>query len=123
MQITIGSKNGETFQKEVETPENLIGKEIGEEFKGELLNIPGYKLEITGGSDKDGFPMRKTISGTERQKRLLKKGTGIRNTESGVRRRKSVRGKRVSNQIQQLNTKVIENGDESLEELLNNEEE
>ena len=38
---------------------SLIGKKIGDEVDGIFISLPGYKLLITGGTDKDGFPMRK----------------------------------------------------------------
>lgn len=122
MKITIGTQDGETFQKEVEETSQLFGKQIGETFEGGIIGLTGYELKITGGTDRQGFPMRKTIEGTERRKVLLNEGTGIREDGEGVRRRKSVRGNTVSNQIEQLNTRVVESGDKSVEELLNEEE-
>lgn len=123
MQVTIGTKDGETFQTELEDPSQLTGKQIGEEFDGGIVGLEGYTLEITGGSDKDGFPMRESIEGTVRRKVLLKKGAGINEQEDGVRRRKSIRGNTISEEIQQLNTTVAEEGSKSVEELLNQEEE
>jgi small subunit ribosomal protein S6e len=122
MKITIGTQDGETFQKEVEETSQLFGKQIGDTFEGGIIDLKGYELEITGGTDRQGFPMRETIEGTERREVLLHDGTGIREDGEGVRRRKSVRGNTVSNQIEQLNTRVVESGDKSVEELLNEEE-
>lgn len=121
MQITIGTEDGETFQKEVEENPQVVGKSIGETFEGGIIGLEGYTLEITGGSDKQGFPMRESIEGVERRRVLLGDGTGIREDGDGVRRRKSVRGNTVSGEIQQLNTKVVESGDKSVEELLEEE--
>jgi small subunit ribosomal protein S6e len=123
MQITIGTQDGETFQVEAENPEQIFGTRIGETFSGGIIGLDGYELEITGGSDKDGFPMRKSIEGTERKRILLEDGSGIQEEEDGVKRRKSVRGNTVSNQLQQLNTKVAESGEKSVEELLEETEE
>ncbi len=122
MQITIGTQDGETFQAEEENPEQILGTKIGETFSGNIIGLDGYELEVTGGSDKDGFPMRKSVEGTERERMLLQDGSGIQETDDGVKRRKSVRGNTVSNQIQQLNTKVVESGEKTVEELLNDEE-
>lgn len=121
MQITIGTEDGETFQKELEENSQLLGKQIGETFEGSIIGLNGYKLKITGGSDKEGFPMRKSIEGAERTRILLSDGTGIREASKGVRKRKSVRGNTVSGQIQQLNTQVVESGDKSVEEALEEE--
>lgn len=121
MQINIGTQDGEVHQIETEA-ENFTGKEIGGTFSGEVLGLNGYKLEITGGSDKSGFPMRGSIEGSERERVMIEDGSGIRTQKDGVRKRKSVRGKRVSEEIEQLNAKVVEEGSKSVEELLEDEE-
>jgi small subunit ribosomal protein S6e len=123
MKITIGTSDGQTHQKELEENSQLIGKKVGEQFDGGIVGLEGYTLQITGGSDKSGFPMRKTIEGSERKKVLLEDGSGINEDEEGVRRRKSVRGNTVSNEIEQLNTKIVETGSKSVEELLGGESE
>ncbi|MFB6115268.1 MAG: 30S ribosomal protein S6e [Candidatus Nanohalobium sp.] len=123
MQITIGTDDGQTFQTEIEESAKLVGKEIGDEFDGGIVGLSGYTLKITGGSDRSGFPMRETIEGSERERVLIEDGSGIDEDEDGVRRRKSVRGKRVSDEIQQLNTTVVEEGSKSVEELLGEDEE
>lgn len=117
MQVTIGTKDGKTYQKEVGDSAQLVGKKIGETFDGGIIGLSGYTLEITGGSDQDGFPMRASIEGPERRRVLLGEGAGIQ-SEEGIRRRKSVRGNTVSADIQQLNTRVAEEGSKSVEELL-----
>lgn len=123
MQITVGTKDGKTHQLEIEETAQLIGKEIGEQFDGGIVGLDGYKLEITGGSDKQGFPMRASLEGPTRRKVLLSDGPGIEKQEKGIRKRKSVRGKQVSEEIQQLNTKVVEEGSKSVEDLLSDDEE
>ncbi len=123
MQVTIGTQDGETFQTELEDSSQLTGKKIGETFDGGIIGLSGYELEITGGSDRQGFPMRKSIEGTARRKVLLEEGSGTREKEQGMRRRKSVRGNTVSDEIQQLNTTVAEKGSKSVEDLLGEEEE
>ncbi|MFB6158378.1 MAG: 30S ribosomal protein S6e [Candidatus Nanohalobium sp.] len=123
MQITIGTSDGETFQEEIEDNSQLIGKKVGEEFDGGIIGLSGYTLKITGGSDRSGFPMRKSIEGSERKRVLLEDGAGINEDEDGVRRRKSIRGNTVSDEIEQLNTQVVKEGSKSVEELLGEEEE
>lgn len=123
MQITIGTQDGDTYQKEIEDASQIFGTQIGESFDGGIIGLSGYELEVTGGSDRDGFPMKEAIEGTERKRILLKDGVGIKTEIEGERRRKSVRGNTVSNQIEQLNTKVVEAGSKSVEELLNESEE
>lgn len=123
MQITIGTQDGETYQKELEDSSQLFGKQIGETFDGGIIGLSGYKLEVRGGSDRDGFPMKDSLEGTERKKVLLKDGVGLDVEKDGERQRKSVRGNTVSNQIEQLNTKVVDAGDKSVEDLLTEEDE
>lgn len=123
MKITVGDSEGTTHQIEIEDSSKLVGNKIGDTIDGGIAGLEGYKLEITGGSDKQGFPMRKSIEGTGRQKIMLEEGTGIQEDEDGVRRRKSVRGNTVSQEIEQLNTTVVEEGSKSVEELLSEDEE
>lgn len=123
MQVTIGTQDGETYQKELEDSSQLFGKQIGETFDGGIIGLSGYKLEVRGGSDRDGFPMKDSLEGTERKRVLLKDGVGLDVEKDGERQRKSVRGNTVSNQIEQLNTKVVEAGDKSVEDLLTEEDE
>lgn len=119
MNVTVGTPEGTTHQIEVEDTSQLVGKEIGDEINGGIIGLDGYTLEITGGSDREGFPMRKSLEGTARRRRLIEDGQGIDEEREGVRRRKSVRGRQVSQEIQQLNTRVKEKGDKTVEELLN----
>lgn len=121
MKVTIGTQDGETFQKEVEDASQIFGKKIGETFDGGILGLSGYKLEIRGGSDRDGFPMKESREGTERHRVLLGEGVGFNAETDGERQRKSIRGNTVSNQIEQLNTAVVESGGKPVEELLEEE--
>jgi small subunit ribosomal protein S6e len=123
MKVTIGTTDGNTYQTEIEESAQLAGKKIGEEFDGGIVGLEGYTLKITGGTDQQGFPMRRSIEGVERHRILLEDGAGIDEDGDGVRRRKSVRGNTVSGNIEQLNTTVVEEGSKSVEELLGEDEE
>lgn len=123
MKITVGDTDGQTHQIEIEDSSQLTGKKVGEEFDGGIAGLSGYTLKITGGSDKQGFPMRRSIEGTIRKQIMLAKGAGIEEGEEGVRKRKSVRGNTVSDEIEQLNTKVVEEGSNSIEDILSEDEE
>ncbi|HLF06001.1 MAG TPA: S6e family ribosomal protein, partial [Thermoplasmata archaeon] len=57
---------------------SLLGKKIGDEIDGIFVGLPGYRLRITGGTDKDGFPMRPDIPGPSRRKVLVSKSRGYR---------------------------------------------
>lgn len=99
----------------------IIEKKIGDEIDGYFVNLPGYKLKITGGTDKDGFPMRNDLIGTRRKKILLSKGIGFKPKHEGVRKKKSIRGNTISQEISQINFKVISQGKKPLDELLKKE--
>lgn len=119
MEITVAESNGQTRQiQEENAVEELEDKTIGEEFDGSVIGLEGYRLEITGGSDADGFPMREGIEGPERTTVLSSGGQGVNVSENGERTRKTVRGNTVTEEIQQLNTKVVEEGEKSIEDLI-----
>lgn len=96
----------------------FIGKRIGDTVDASPIGLKGYKLLITGGSDKDGFPMRKDIHGRVRKRVLLSSPPGYRPKRKGVRRRKMVRGNEITPEIVQINTKIVKKGKKSIEELL-----
>jgi len=116
MKVVISSK-GKSFQKEIDGTV-FYGKKIGDIVDGSVLGLNKYELEITGGSDKQGFPMRRGVHGTVRKKILLSGGVGYRPKRKGVRRRKSIRGEIVSEEIVQLNLKVIKEEEKSFENIL-----
>ena len=86
----------------------LIGRKIGETIDGAILGLRGHKLLITGGTDKDGFPMHPTIHGGIRKSILLKGGVGFKPKRKGQRKRKTLRGNVVTEEIVQINMKIIE---------------
>lgn len=86
----------------------LVGKGIGESVDGRLLNIGTVMLKITGGTDKDGIPMRWDIQGTAKKRALLTRGVGFKSKIDGERRRKLVRGRIVGEETMQVNSVVVE---------------
>ncbi|MEA2074900.1 MAG: 30S ribosomal protein S6e [Euryarchaeota archaeon] len=122
MQIVISdSKTGKAYKvegKDTEASALFIGKRIGEVVDADILGLGGYSLEITGGSDKQGMPMRKDVAGGVRKRILITDPPGYQPKEQGKRRRKSVRGNEISTEISQINAVVKEYGKKSLEELL-----
>ncbi|MBL7051651.1 MAG: 30S ribosomal protein S6e [Nanoarchaeota archaeon] len=115
-------KSGKTFQKALED-ESVIGKKIGEKLKGDFLGLEGYELEIKGGSDFAGFPMKSNINSSQRRKLLLSRGTAMRTNRAGLKVRKTVCGNTISSNITQINLKVIKYGSKSLEETFATKEE
>lgn len=113
-------KSRKSFQVEVDQSKavGLVGKKIGDEFNGDLINLAGYALQITGGTDKDGFPMYPGLKGSGRKKMLLAAPPGFHPRLKGQRRRKTVRGNTISDSIMQINAKIIKAGEKPLEQLI-----
>jgi len=86
----------------------LIGRKIGEVVDGSIVDLPAHKIQITGGSDKDGVPMRANVHGGGRRKVILSGGTGFNPKKEGERKRKTVRGNIITDEIVQINAKIIE---------------
>ena len=86
----------------------LISKRIGEIVDGAVVDLPGHKVQIKGGSDKDGFPMRPSVHGGVRRSIVLSGGVGFNPTNEGMRRRKTIRGNVITDEIVQINMKVVE---------------
>ncbi|MBS7660236.1 30S ribosomal protein S6e, partial [Candidatus Bathyarchaeota archaeon] len=64
----------------------LIGRKIGDIIDCTVLGLPGWKAQITGGSDKDGFPMRPDVHGGVRRDVILSEGPGFNPKKEGERR-------------------------------------
>jgi small subunit ribosomal protein S6e len=86
----------------------LIGKRIGETMDGAVVDLSGGKIQIMGGSDKDGFPMRPSVHGGVRRRIVLSGGVGFNPTNEGMRRRKTIRGNVITDEIVQVNMKIVE---------------
>ena len=114
------TKNGKSHNIQVSGhhANSLIGKKISDEVDGIFVSLPGYKLQITGGTNKDGFPMRKDLPGTARRRILLSKGLGFKPKDSGKRKKKSIRGNTINPDIVQINMKVIKHSSKPIEDLI-----
>ena len=110
-------KTGKSYQRELKSPDadNLVGKKVKDLVKGELFGLTGYEFEITGGTDKDGFPIKPSVHGPKRVRLLLSKGIGFQPETGGYRKKKGVRGEIISSDIVQINMRITKYGAESLE--------
>lgn len=106
--VSSSDGKGKTVDIEGVTAQPLIGKRIGQTINGSVIGLEGKKLLITGGSDKDGFPMRHDVHGGVRKSIILSGGSGFHSTTKGERRRKSVRGNTITDNIIQVNLKIME---------------
>jgi len=114
-------ETGNSYQAESDV-NAFTGKAIGDELDGGAVGLDGYTLEITGGSDDTGRPMRGDVDGQGISEILVSGGTGYNPTREGERRRVSVRGGEVGDATVQLNTRVVEEGDGEIDTLLGEDE-
>ena len=85
--------------------QEVPGDSVGDEWKG-------YTFRITGGNDKQGFPMKQGVMHPTRVRLLLAKGHSCyRPRRDGERKRKSVRGCIVAADLSVLALAVIKKGD------------
>mmetsp|Transcript_10189 Transcript_10189/g.15446 ORF Transcript_10189/g.15446 Transcript_10189/m.15446 type:complete len:251 (+) Transcript_10189:125-877(+) len=88
--------------------EEVDGDALGDEFKG-------YVFKITGGNDKDGFPMRQGVLLNKRVKLLLRRGMPCYKAKrKGDRKRKAVRGCIVGPDIVALSLTIVKRGEQEL---------
>lgn len=113
-------ENGTTHQFEVDgqTANRFVGREIGAEIDAGSLGLSGYTLEVTGGTDNAGRPMRADIAGQDLSSVLLTDGVGFNPSIDGERKRVTVRGRQISTEARQINAKIVDRGDQSIEELI-----
>lgn len=112
------SDKGKAWRLQTEA-EALVGKNLGDKVEGKDISadLEGYELEITGGSDGAGFPIFKDVEGIGLKGVMFTKGWGMKNKKSGLRLRKTVRGKTISPAISQINLKVLKHGKKHLNEI------
>ena len=86
----------------------FIGRRVGETLDGSAVDLPAHTVQILGGSDKDGVPMLGNVHGGVRRKVVLSGGAGFKAKKKGERRRKTVRGNVITDEIVQINLKIVE---------------
>ena len=95
----------------------IVGKNIGDEVDAGTLGLAGYKIKITGGSDRTGTPARKSLPGAGRKRLLLAGGVGFHPVVEGERKRKLIRSHQITQDFVQVNARVTTYGEKSLDEL------
>merc|ERR1719262_1005606 len=87
---------------------DVEGDTLGDEFKG-------YIFKISGGNDKQGFPMKQGVLVNHRVRLLFKKGMSCyRERRSGCRKRKAVRGCIVGPDLAMMNLVLAKKGPEEI---------
>jgi small subunit ribosomal protein S6e len=87
---------------------SFIGRKIGETLDGAVVDLPAHKVQIMGGSDKDGVPMNPFVHGGVRRSVVLSGGAGFKPKNKGARKRKTVRGNVLTDEIVQINLKITD---------------
>jgi small subunit ribosomal protein S6e len=107
--LVISDETGRSVSQELKdrAAQPLIGVRIGNIVDSSVIGIQGGKVKVTGGSDKSGVPMRADVHGGVRKYVLMSEGVGAKNLEGG-RIRKMVRGNMVTEEIYQLNLRLVE---------------
>jgi len=84
------------------------GDQLGDEWKG-------YVFRITGGNDKQGFPMKQGVIAPNRVRLLLSDGHSCyRPRRTGERKRKSVRGCIVNAELSVLALSIVKQGEQDI---------
>merc|ERR1712194_550949 len=92
-------------------------KRMGQEVDAATLGDEwaGYVFRITGGNDKQGFPMKQGVLTALRVRLLLSKGHSCyRQRRSGERKRKSVRGCIVDGNLSVISVVIVKKGDNDI---------
>lgn len=88
--------------------QEVPGDSLGDEWKG-------YIFRITGGNDKQGFPMKQGVLVPHRVRLLLSDGHSCyRTRRTGERKRKSVRGCIVASDIAVLSLVIVKQGEQDI---------
>ncbi|NWX55601.1 RS6 protein, partial [Promerops cafer] len=94
------------YEKRMAT--EVLADSLGEEWKG-------YVVRISGGNDKQGFPMKQGVLTHGRVRLLLSKGHSCyRPRRTGERKRKSVRGCIVDANLSVLNLVIVKKGEKDI---------
>jgi len=117
--VVSDAKTGKSYQLTVKEEDfrKVRGSKIGDAIDGVVFGLAGYKLMVTGGTDKAGFALKKGVHGSKAARILMESGVGYAPSEH-VRVRKRVHGEVIDLDVSQLNTKVLEYGKKSIEETI-----
>ena len=116
-------KTGKCYKTEVKDAQAapFIGLNIGEKIEGSKIGVEGYDFLISGGTDYCGFPMRRGILGV-RKRMSIYPGIGFKGGLKGMKKRKTVCGHKIHEQIAAINLKVLKEGGKKLSDLFGKKE-
>ena len=108
--LVISDAKGKSVSQELRdrSAQPLLGSKIGDTLDSSVIGLTQGKIRITGGSDKSGTPMRQDIHGGVKKYVLLSRGVGMQDVGEGTRIRKLIRGNTVTEEIYQLNCRLMD---------------
>lgn len=106
-------KTRKAYSKKIDNPAVFMGRKIGEDVELGLMGLDGFTGKITGGSDKEGFPMKGDLAGAGRKRIYV-----TVDRKKGSRKKITRRGNIVTSDISQLNLKIVKEGSKKLEEAI-----
>lgn len=117
-------ETGRTRQLEVDGQDanRFINRSLGETVDGDAVGLDGADLELTGGSDTAGRPMRADVSGPNLEEILLTDGVGFNPERDGERKRVTVRGGEITDEVAQINASIGDAGSADLESFFGGDE-
>jgi len=138
IKLDIGDPSSKkTYHLEVSL-DPFLGKKLGNPISGPSIKefpFEGYEFEITGASSISGHPAIKNVVGSGLKKVLLMHGKGMKkkprkegkkmrgySNPKGLRMKKTVHTNLISEDIMQINLKVIKSGPQPLAKILGKEE-
>jgi len=96
---------------------------MGQEIDGEVLGevYKGYVFKLSGGNDKDGFPMKQGIMINGRTRMMFKNGraTTYRPRRDGERKRRSVRGCIYGSDLAVIFLTIMKKGEKDIDKVTN----
>ncbi len=107
--VVADPETGATYQTTADGQDanRFLGRELGDEVDGSAVGLDGFTLELTGGSDDAGRPMRADVAGSSLKEILSDGGVGYKPSRDGERKRITVRGREISDETAQINVKVV----------------
>jgi small subunit ribosomal protein S6e len=107
--VVVSDETGRTEQFEVDGQDanRFLGRDLGDEVDGGAVDLDGETLELTGGSDNAGRPMRADVSGGDLKELLLEGGVGYEPSRDGERKRVTVRGRTITEETAQVNAAIV----------------
>jgi small subunit ribosomal protein S6e len=121
MKFVVSTKEGKSYSAASET-DLFVGNKISDTVKLDQIGLTGYEAMITGGSDKQGFPMNTSVQGQNRKRIFSGKTPGFKPTRKGERKRFTVRGNTIGPEVSMVNLVITKKGTVEIGDVLKSKE-